>query len=144
MYIPEIPNNSLKKEIEELAELAIALQEKRRFKFNMPATDTEIAEWEKNSKITLPTSYADWLMFSNGSILRGNVAEIYGLDRIEYDIEYLPDDYVVIGSLTGDGEIICFSKERGTIFTDEHGDITLYDDFRELIEIIIDDIKGMW
>lgn len=43
MYIPEIPNNSLKKEIEKLAELAIALHEKRRFKFNMPATYTEIA-----------------------------------------------------------------------------------------------------
>lgn len=79
MYIPEIPNNSLTKEIKELAKLAITLQEKRRFKFNMPATDIEIAEWEKNSKITLSTSYADWLMFSNGSILRGNVAEIYGV-----------------------------------------------------------------
>lgn len=111
MYIPEIPNNSLTKEIEELAKLAIALHEKRRFIFNMPATDTEIQEWEKNSKIILPSSYADWLKFSNGSILRGSVAEIYGLDRIEYDIEYLPDDYVVIGRLTGDGEIICFSKE---------------------------------
>lgn len=44
MYIPEIPNNSLTKEIEQLAKFAIALQEKRRFKFNMPATDTEIAE----------------------------------------------------------------------------------------------------
>ena len=110
----------------------------------MPATDDEITEWEKNNKITLPASYADWLKFSNGSILRGNVAEIYGLDRIEDDIEYLPDDYVVIGSLTGDGEIICFSKNGGTIFTDQHGDIIVYDDFRELIEIIIDDIKGMW
>lgn len=144
MYIPEIPNNSLKKEIEELAILATALQEKRSFKFNMPATDTEVAEWEKNSNIILPISYADWLMFSNGSILRGNVAEIYGLDRIEYDSEYLPDDYVVIGRLTGDGEIICFSKERGTIFTDDHGDITVYYDFNELLEIIIEDIKGMW
>lgn len=63
MYIPEIPNNSLTKEIKELAKLAIALQEKRRFKFNMPATDTEVAEWEKNSKITLPTYYADSCFF---------------------------------------------------------------------------------
>ncbi len=123
MYIPEIPNNSLTKEIEEIVKLTTALQEKRKFKFNMPATDDEITD---------------------GSILRGNVAEIYGLDRIEDDIEYIPDDYVVIGSLTGDGEIICFSKNGGTIFTDQHGDITVYDDFRELIEIIIDDIKGMW
>ena len=66
------------------------------------------------------------------------------MGQIEYDIEYLPDDYVIIGRLTGDGEIICFSKERGIIFTDEHGDITVYDDFGELLEIIIEDIKGMW
>lgn len=86
----------------------------------MPTSLSKINEWEKKYNLVLPESYTDWLVFSNGSVLRGTLAEIYSLDNIIVN----PDDYVIIGSLAGDGELICFSKETGEIFTDDHGDIT--------------------
>ncbi len=144
MYIPEIPNNSLTEKIEQIKGLALTLHERRRFVFNQAASKSEILEWEQINNVTLPESYADWLEFSNGSVLRGTLAEIYGLSSIVTKSEYYPDDYVVIGSLVGDGEILCFSKETGGLFTDDHGDITDYDDFNEVLEEIIEDIKGMW
>ena len=144
MFIPEIPNNSLTSNIEQIKELALALHEKRKFVFNTPASLSEIKEWEKKNDLVLPESYIDWLIFSNGSVLRGTVAEIYELNKIDAKSEYFPDDYVIIGSLTGDGELICFSKKTREIFADDHGDITNYDSFNELLEDIINDIKGLW
>jgi len=46
MYIPEIPNNSLTSNIEQIKELALALHEKRKFVFNTPASLSE----KKNGK----------------------------------------------------------------------------------------------
>lgn len=144
MYIPEIPNNSLTNEINQIVELAKALHETRRFVFNHSASKNEIEKWEENNSIKLPQTYIDWLEFSNGSVLRGTFAEIYGLDKIIVKSEYFPDGHVIIGSLTGEGELICFSKETGEIFINDHDDIIDYDDFNELLEGIIEDIKGMW
>lgn len=59
MYIPEIPNNSLKTEIEQITKLAVALEGKEWFEFNKPATETEIQELEEYFKIKLPESYKD-------------------------------------------------------------------------------------
>ena len=60
----------------------------------------------------LPQTYIDCLEFSNGSVLRGTVAEIYGLDKIIVKSEYFPDGHIIIGSLTGDGELICFLRKQ--------------------------------
>ena len=120
------------------------MQGKRRFVFNAPTSLSKINEWEKQCNLVLPESYIDWLVFSNGSVLRGTLAEIYSLDNIIINPDLYPEDYVIIGSLAGDGELICFSKKTGEIFTDDHDDITNYDSFNELLEDIINDIKGMW
>jgi len=144
LLIPDVPDNSLTEKVRQIIDLAKALHEKRRFVFNPSASKAEIEEWEKNNGIRLPKSYVDWLEFSNGSVLRGTVAEIYGLNKIIVNPDYCPDDYVIIGSLTGDGELICFSKDTGRIFTDDHDDTTDYEDFNEVLEVIIEDIKGMW
>lgn len=144
MYFPEIPCNGLKTEIEEIKKLVEALHERRKFEFSPPASMVEISEWEKTNGFSIPSSFVNWLLFSNGSILRGTVAELYGLNQIIVESDYFPKDYVVIGSLGGDGEVICFSKSTGKIFSDDHGDIYNYDDFKEVLEEIIEDIKGMW
>ena len=64
MYIPEIPNNSLTSNIEQIKELALALHEKRKFVFNTPASLSEIKEWEKKNDLVLSESYIDWFIFS--------------------------------------------------------------------------------
>lgn len=144
MYIPNVPNNSLTKEINEIIQLTKQLQETRKFVFNEPCSDKEISDWEKKHNIMIPNTFADWLRFSNGSILRGNVAELYGLNRIEFNVSGFDEDCVIIGSLIGDGFVICFSKDNGKIFTDDHGEITEYDSLNEILEEVIYEINAMW
>ncbi len=144
MFIPQIPDNSLTDKIKEIADLAGQLKDIRRFVFNEPASNDDIIKWEKANHISIPESYADWLRFSNGSVIRGTIAEFYGLNEIEINADGFPEDYVIIGELVGDGVLICFSKESGTIFTDDHGEITEYDDFGEILEEVIYDINAMW
>ena len=144
MYIPQIPDNSLTKEIKEIIDLAEQLKEKRRFVFNESASDDDIQKWEKTNNVSIPASYADWLRFSNGSVIRGTVAEFYGLEGIEINADGFPEDDVVIGELVGDGELVCFSKESGKIFTDDHGETAEYENFNEILEEVIYDLKAMW
>ena len=46
MLAPEIPNNSLTKEINEIVDIAVKLEGIKRFVFNAPATDIEISTLE--------------------------------------------------------------------------------------------------
>ena len=144
MFIPQIPDNSLTDKIKEIADLAGQLKDIRRFVFNEPASNDDIIKWEKANNISIPESYADWLRFSNGSVIRGTIAEFYGLNEIEINADGFLEDYVIIGELVGDGVLICFSKESETIFTDDHGAITEYDEFGEILEEVIYDINAMW
>ncbi len=144
MYIPEVPINSLTKEIKEIVDLVEQLKENRRFVFNEPALNDDIIKWEKTNNVSIPKSYADWLRFSNGSIIRGSLAEFYGLNEIEINVDGFPEDYVIIGELVGDGVILCFSKESGKIFTDDHGKVAEYDNFNEILEELIYDLNAMW
>lgn len=144
MYIPEVPINSLTKEIKEIVDLVEQLKENRRFVFNEPALNDDIIKWEKTNNVSIPESYADWLRFSNGSIIRGSLAEFYGLNEIEINVDGFPEDYVIIGELVGDGVILCFSKGSGKIFTDDHGKVAEYDNFNEILEELIYDLNAMW
>lgn len=69
MYIPEIPNNSLTKEITKIIELCQKLEPEYlnvTVKFNEPISE-ELAKWENDNGIMIPESCKDWLRFSNGS-----------------------------------------------------------------------------
>ena len=144
MFIPQVPDNSLTKEIKEIIDLVDQLKENRRFVFNEPALNDDIIQWEKDNNVSIPDSYADWLRFSNGSVIRGTIAEFYGLNEIEINADGFPEEYVIIGELVGDGVLICFSKETGIIFTDDHGEIVEYDNFNEILEEVIYDLNAMW
>jgi len=61
MFIPEIPNNSLTREIEEIVKIARVVDGKVYFEFNEPATEAEIEETEKEFETQFPESYKDWI-----------------------------------------------------------------------------------
>lgn len=50
---------------------------------------------------------------------------------------------VIIGSIIGDGEHICLSKNTGKLFSNNHGKIYEYDSFIKIFLSLIDDIDGM-
>ena len=138
-----IPNNSLTSEIKTILNLAEELQGKRYFEFSPPASADEISKWENQNNITIPQSYRDWLTFSNGSVIHGSLAEFYGINKIKLGTKGMPEDSVIIGAATGDGERLYFSGKTGDFFTFFHGDITKYDSFKTILLTLIDDIEGM-
>ena len=118
MYIPEIPNNSLKDVLEEIVYIAQKAEETGlmhlRFSFNTPASEVDILKCEKALNINLADDYKDFLRFSNGATLCYNDAVFYSTsDIISYDelekSDDFPSDYIMIADIIGDGEVLSFS-----------------------------------
>ncbi len=136
-----IPNNSLTEEITEIVTLCKTLETEYgndAFCFNPPASENDIAEWENNHKITIPKSYKEWLEFSNGSHIINNTAQFFGINNLKIYNDCIPDDYVVIGELIGDGEVLCFSKTTQKIIRYNHGKTIEYKHFKEILNLILD------
>ena len=142
MYIPEIPNNSLTEEIKEIVELSEKHKDDYNFEYNPPATEKEISAWESEHGITIPETYKDWLRFSNGSVIKNQLAVFWGIKMIGSCDQFLPNDLVSIGELIGDGEFLCFSKKTGKIIWEDHGNIEEYDTFNSILVEIIRLIEG--
>ena len=134
MYIPEIPNNSLTEEIKEIVELSKKLEKEYDFEYAPPATEEEISAWESEHGITIPETYKDWLRFSNGSVIKNQLAVFWGIKMIGSCDQFLPNDLVTIGELIGDGEFLCFSKKSQKIVRENHGEITEFQSFNIILK----------
>lgn len=146
MFIPEIPNNSLKNEINEIVDIAVKLEDIKRSVFNPPAADSEIAALEKLINYSLPEEYKDFLRFSNGMIMNNYSADFLGIDRIinyylQDKAEWFPTDYIVIANIVGDGEVLCLSSISGRFVRYFDGEETFFDSFKEALKSIINHIK---
>ena len=127
-----IPNNSLSKEIKKIIRLCEKNKEDLsddRSWFKPPAMEEEILEWERTNGIAIPESYKEWLRFSNGSQILDQEARLFGTSEFILSDDYVPDDYVVIGMLIGDGERLCFSKNSGKIVRHLQGKSEALDSF---------------
>ena len=136
-----IPNNSLTEEINEIVALCNELASeygKDSSWFSAPASETEIIQWEQENKIILPDSYKEWLRFSGDAQIINSTVRFFGLKMIGAYNEYVPNDYVVIGELIGDGEYLCFSKSTGKIIRYNHGKSIEYQSFREILNLILE------
>lgn len=135
-----IPNNNLTEIIKEVIsvcdELSSEYGEDASW-FLPPASENEIIEWESERKVKIPESYKEWLLFSNGSQILNNTAQFYGLKQIGIYDEYIHEDYIVMGELIGDGELLCFSKTTGKIIRYNHGKTIEYQDFKEVLNLIL-------
>jgi hypothetical protein len=135
-----IPNNNLTEMIKDVVSVCDELSSeygKDASWFLPPASESEIIEWENERKIKIPESYKEWLLFSNGSQILNNTAQFYGLKHIGINDEYIHEDYIVIGELIGDGELLCFSKTTGKIIRYNHGKAIEYQSFKEVLNLIL-------
>ena len=132
MYIPEIPNNSLTSEIEEIVKIARAVDGEAYFEFNEPATEAEIEETEKEFETQLPESYKDWVRFSNGSVIFNTRLSFFSIhDLKRYQISKFPQDLIIIGQVVGDGEILCISKSTGKFIRCFDGEERSFDNLNQ-------------
>lgn len=99
--------------------------------FGEPATEEELAAWEKSHHCKLPEDLKDFLRFANGVSLPFESATIEPLERIGMYAEYMPNNYVYFGFIIGDGTELRFRKEDGEICEWDH-------ETDEIIELGID------
>lgn len=137
--------NSLYKEIKEIVYLGYEYEKQGidSFKFNSPAMEEEMAEWEADNQVKLPEEFKDWLRFSHGLYINYPFFHIFKLKEFEFNAQggFSPD-WVVIGSLVGDGERLCFSRTTGKIVRYFEGQIRWYDDFQMFLYEEIESLKG--
>lgn len=136
----DIPDNSLADKIKEIVDLCNELMSEygdNSSNFSSAASDDEIIRWESKNKITIPESYKNWLRFSNGSQIINGTATFFGIDMIGFYNEYLPEDYVAIGELIGDGEVLCFSKSTNKFIRYNHGKSIEYQSFEDILNLIL-------
>lgn len=125
----ELEEFMIKNEIQIIKELCEKLKEEYRSEFFTPAKEVKIQNWEREYNITLPELYKEWLRFSDGAVIRGNLAYFYGIEGIEVNNPQYPEDFIIIGDLIGDGERLAFSKATGKILRINHGQVREYEDF---------------
>ncbi len=105
--------------------------------FGEPATLSDIIEWENTNKCKLPESYRMFLLFANGAVILNDSTRIAGLDSLITDAEYMDRDYIIMGSLIGDGTLLCFSRSTSEIVMWDHSEIRIIGDMSALIDKII-------
>lgn len=135
--VPE--NNSLRDEIEELLELCEKAKEEygeNSSIFAQGIEEKEMTDWEKENGITIPESYKEWLRFSALCQIRQTLVSFN--PPSEFHSEYVPEDFIVIGTMIGDGEVICFSKTSGEFIEFYEGHINRrYEDFCEVLNEVL-------
>lgn len=109
--------------------------------FKEGATEQEILKWENETGVEIPESYREWLKLTKECEICDNVASFYFPD-VEQP-SFLPDDFIVIGNVVGDGEVVCFSQESKTFVNYFEGRVTeQHDDFRGVLEEVITSATG--
>ena len=111
------------------------------------ATEEQIAMYEKEKEIQLPSKYKEWLLFSDGGelFLPAGV-QMYGVSHkplINIDDDDRPDErYVVIGALSTGDPILCEKVgEKISIYNHEAGRIEkdeIYTDFIAFLNDLYD------
>ena len=112
-------------------------------KIGKPATEEEIAIWEKEQGISLSDSYKHFLKFSNGARFLGSSEMISGLQGLNPSDEYLGADYIYLGEMIGDGTMICMSKSNGRVYIEDHGEYEDKGDFAEFLAYFVDFLEGV-
>ncbi len=136
--------NAMKKEFDEIVKLCEEKVEEygeRASCFMEPATEEEILDWENKTGIKIPEDYKQWLKLTKTCQMCQTIASfIFPNDK---QPEFLPNEYVLIGYVVGDGEVLCFSKDTGKYVTYFEGKVNeQYDDFKTALLKIKKDITG--
>jgi hypothetical protein len=126
--------NSLKTEIKEIVELcekAIPEYGEKATYFRDGASEEEIAQWEKDNMLMIPEEYKDWLRVARYSVILFDLAILEMPYRNQRIINN--PDLFIIGSLVGDGELVCISINTGRIIRIMDGNQREYASFGEFL-----------
>ena len=133
--------NAMKKEFDEIVKLCEEKVEEygeRASYFMEPATEEEILDWENKTGIKIPEDYKQWLKLTKTCQMCQTIASfIFPNDK---QPEFLPNEYVLIGYVVGDGEVLCFSKDTGKYVTYFEGRVN--DEYEEYKSVLAE-IKRM-
>ena len=105
--------------------------------FDVPASDSEIEMIERANRMTIPLSYKKWLKKFRCCSIFGDTFRFFLPESSGYYNSIVPQEYLVIGEMVGDGERICISKKSGKIVSVYHDVITEYEDFEVIVDAII-------
>ena len=132
---------------DDYARLSEQLNDLGKMHFLEGATEEQIAQFEKENDITLPSKYKEWLLFCDGGefYLPAGV-QMYGVAHkpvIDKDDIDRPDEkYIVIGALAS-GDPILFEKNKEKIYVYDHeagelDDELTYDDYFAFLNDLYD------
>ena len=122
----------------ELKKIIDQIKGQGKMHFLEAATEDQIAQYEKEKEIQLPSKYREWLFFSDGGeFFLPSGVQMYGVAHkplIDIDDDDRPDDkYIVIGALASGDPILCERiGEKISIYNHEVSrieDDEIYDDF---------------
>ena len=83
-------------------------------KFNPPAKEADIKEYEDRLGFRLPQDYREFLLISDGAII--DYDHIFGLDDIGMNDDYVPEGYLAITSTELTTDRFAFSEEDGSLY----------------------------
>ena len=132
---------------DELKQVIDQIKDQGKMRFLEAATEEQIALFEKENDIKLPTQYKEWLQYSDGGELYLPAGvQLYGVAHkplIDKDDNDRPDDnYIVVGALSS-GEPVLFKKDEEKFYIYDHesqelDDDLIYDDFVALLMDLYD------
>ncbi|MDD6381355.1 MAG: SMI1/KNR4 family protein [Lachnospiraceae bacterium] len=132
---------------DDLKQVIGQIKEQGKTRFLEAATEEQIAMFERENDIKLPTQYKEWLQYSDGGELYLPAGvQLYGVAHkplIDKDDNDRPDDnYIVIGALAS-GEPVLFKKDEEKFYIYDHesrelDDVLTYDDFVALLKDLYD------
>lgn len=126
-------NNNLEVMFENIRNLCAELDDIDNSIFAKPATETVLNMWEEENGIKIPETYRRWLQLSKYSNICGGLVELFMPSANGYYSRLVPQEYVVIGNIIGDGERICFLKTTGEFVRYDHGRVTKVGDLENII-----------
>jgi hypothetical protein len=119
-----------------LKDLSEFVSDEYEYRFDAPATEEEIQNWETENKIQIPSMLKEWLLLTKNCDTANRCWQLY-FPEIDED----EPENVLVGSFIGDGEYLYFSGKSGQFFTVFDGEVEEYDSFDSVLTSISVDLE---
>lgn len=119
-----------------LKDLSEFVSDEYEYRFDSPATEEEIQNWETENKIQIPSMLKEWLLLTKNCDMANRCWQLY-FPEIDED----EPENVLVGSFIGDGEYLYFSGKSGQFFTVFDGEVEEYDSFDSVLTSISVDLE---
>lgn len=106
--------------------------------FNTGATEEQLKRIESHFNVKLCEDYREFMKFSNGAKIKEHSAIIYGTEMFGVSDPMVPDGYLTIGEVVGDGERIAISKADGEIYSFYNGKMYSWDIYYQMEQFLKD------